>query len=234
MPGGSLRSSWKSAECSESTGITRAPVASASCITSSPPTTRLSLFASATSMPSPSAATVGPSPAEPTSPFSTRSAPDSATSRTTPSAPDKDLAAAPRRGGLGRRRLVGEADPPHAELLRLRQEALPAAGGRQADDLRGRRCGRPRRAPARRSTRSSRGSQAFSWTWKCRQAGASQRRCHGRPDMHPGSSRRPGADSEDGMSGSFVRLPGTRRFIARLQADGAGRRRSRTRRRSAR
>ena len=41
-----------SAECSESTGITRAPVASASCITSSPPTTRLSLLASARSMPS--------------------------------------------------------------------------------------------------------------------------------------------------------------------------------------
>src|SRR6185503_10008624 len=32
---------------------------------------------------------------------------------------------------------------------------------------------------------------------------------------------RPGADSEVGMSGSLVRLPGTRRFIARLQADGA-------------
>ena len=51
------------------------------------PTTRLSLFASARSMPSPSAATVGPSPAEPTRPFRTRSAPDSAISRTMPSGP---------------------------------------------------------------------------------------------------------------------------------------------------
>ena len=38
-------------------------------------------------MPSPSVATVGPSPAEPTSAFSTRSAPDSTTSRTSPSGP---------------------------------------------------------------------------------------------------------------------------------------------------
>ena len=38
-------------------------------------------------MPSPSVATVGPRPAEPTSAFSTRSAPDSTTSRTSPSGP---------------------------------------------------------------------------------------------------------------------------------------------------
>ena len=48
-------------------------MASASAITSSPPTTRLSLLASARSMPSPRAATVGPSPAEPTRAFRTRS-----------------------------------------------------------------------------------------------------------------------------------------------------------------
>src|SRR4051794_27003283 len=64
-----------------------APVASASAMTSSPPTTRLSLLASARSMPSPSDATVGPSPAEPTSAFSTRSAPLSVTSFTSPSGP---------------------------------------------------------------------------------------------------------------------------------------------------
>ena len=64
-----------------------APVASASGITRSPPTTSDSLLASATSMPSVSATTVGPSPAEPTIALSTRSAPDSATSRTSPSGP---------------------------------------------------------------------------------------------------------------------------------------------------
>ena len=44
-------------------------------MTSSPPTTSDSLLASARSMPSPSVATVGPSPAEPTSALRTRSAP---------------------------------------------------------------------------------------------------------------------------------------------------------------
>src|SRR4051794_18152519 len=83
----SLSMSWCSAECSESTGITRAPVASASCMTSSPPTTSDSLLASARSIPSPSVATVGPRPALPTSPLRTRSASDSTTRRTRPSAP---------------------------------------------------------------------------------------------------------------------------------------------------
>ena len=59
-------SSWCSAECSESTGRICAPVASASCMTSSPPTTSDSLLASARSIPSPSVATVGPRPALPT------------------------------------------------------------------------------------------------------------------------------------------------------------------------
>src|SRR3954447_21781887 len=86
-PGASPAISWCSAECSESTGISCAPVASASGITRSPPTTSDSLLASATSMPSVSATTVGPSPAEPTIALSTRSAPDSATSRTSPSGP---------------------------------------------------------------------------------------------------------------------------------------------------
>ncbi len=86
-PGGSPAISWCSAECSESTGISWAPVASASGITRSPPTTSDSLLASATSMPSVSATTVGPRPAEPTIALSTRSASDSATSRTSPSGP---------------------------------------------------------------------------------------------------------------------------------------------------
>ena len=62
LPGRWPSSSWNSAECSESTGIRCAPVASASAMTSSPPTTRLSLLASARSMPSPRVATVGPKP----------------------------------------------------------------------------------------------------------------------------------------------------------------------------
>ena len=65
--------SWKSAECSESTGTSAAPVRARAAATRSPPTTRLSLLASATGMPRSSAASVGRSPAAPSSPFSTRS-----------------------------------------------------------------------------------------------------------------------------------------------------------------
>ena len=86
-PGGSPVSRWWIAVCSESIGISRAPVASASAVTSSPPTTSDSLLASATSMPSVSATIVGPRPAEPTIALSTRSAPDSATSEIRPSGP---------------------------------------------------------------------------------------------------------------------------------------------------
>ena len=88
VPGrGSAFTSWNSAECSESTGITCAPVASARAITSSPPTTSDSLLASARSIPSPSVATVGPRPAEPTRAFSTRSTSVSTISDTSPSGP---------------------------------------------------------------------------------------------------------------------------------------------------
>ena len=87
VPGRSLEISCCSAECSESTGSSWAPVASASAVTSSPPTTRLSLLASARSMPSPSVATVGPRPAEPTSAFRTRSHSVSVISSTSPSGP---------------------------------------------------------------------------------------------------------------------------------------------------
>ena len=81
--------SWKSAECSESTGMIFAWVASASAVISSPPTTRLSLFARARSMPSESATIVGPRPAEPVIAFRTRSAPEVATSSRTPSGPER-------------------------------------------------------------------------------------------------------------------------------------------------
>ena len=67
--------------------MTRALVASASAITSSPPTTRLSLLASARSMPSPSVATVGPRPADPVRALRTRSAPEETISSTRPSLP---------------------------------------------------------------------------------------------------------------------------------------------------
>src|SRR5439155_1134344 len=89
VPGRSAASSWCSAECSESTGMSAAPVASASAVTSSPPPTSDSLLASARSIPSPSVATVGPRPAEPTSALSTRSAPEPTTSSTSPCAPTR-------------------------------------------------------------------------------------------------------------------------------------------------
>ena len=66
-----------------------APVASASWPTSSPPTTSDSLLASARSIPSPSVATVASRPAEPTIALSTMSQPDSVTSATRPSGPDR-------------------------------------------------------------------------------------------------------------------------------------------------
>src|SRR5919112_3397222 len=97
VPGCSPASSWNSAECSESTGISWAPVASASAVTSSPPTTRLSLLASARSMPSPSVATVGPSPAEPTSALRPRSQSASVITSTRPSAPPSTVACSPAR-----------------------------------------------------------------------------------------------------------------------------------------
>ena len=88
-PGGWPEISWWRAVCSESTGTMRALVASARAVTSSPPTTSDSLLARARSIPSPSAATVGPRPAEPTRAFRTRSASDSTTSRTSPSGPPR-------------------------------------------------------------------------------------------------------------------------------------------------
>ena len=135
VPARSPAISWCSAECSESTGISCAPVASASAVTSSPPTTSDSLLASATSMPSVSATIVGPRPAEPTMALSTRSASDSATSRTSPSGPASTSPLGPRlgraRGGVG----VGERDPAHAVRARLLDERLVRRAGGQPDEL---------------------------------------------------------------------------------------------------
>ena len=135
-PGGWPAISWCSAVCSESTGTIRAPVASASAVTSSPPTTSDSLLASARSMPSPSAATVGPSPAEPTSAFRTRSAlglddephePLGAAS-TCPSV----HASAGARGRVARRPARSARTPCVRGLL---DELLPGALGGQPDEL---------------------------------------------------------------------------------------------------
>ena len=111
------------------------PVASASCMTSSPPTTSDSLLASARSMPSPSVATVGPSPAEPTSALSTRSGWDSSTRRTSPSAPDEHLAVGPRLGGARARVGVGQRDARHAVRAGLGDQRLPGPLRAQADEL---------------------------------------------------------------------------------------------------
>lgn len=66
------RRHWASAECSESTG-TICPGRVTAAFTSGPPATSDSLFASARVRPARSAARVGASPSEPTTPLSTTS-----------------------------------------------------------------------------------------------------------------------------------------------------------------
>ena len=112
-----------------------APVASASCVTSSPPTTSDSLLASARSMPSPSVATVGPRPAEPTSALRTRSALGLEHEPHEPLGADEHLAVGPRLGGAGARVGVGERDPATPCARGLRDERLPRALGAQPDEL---------------------------------------------------------------------------------------------------
>ena len=85
--GSSPASSWCSAECSESTGSNWAPPRASASRTSGPPATRLSLLASATSMPASSAARVASRPAAPTTALSTTSAPLSAARCATPAGP---------------------------------------------------------------------------------------------------------------------------------------------------
>ena len=132
-----------------------APVASASAITSSPPTTRLSLLASARSIPSPNAATVGPRPADPTRALSTRSQSPSVISSTSPSGRPE-----PRP-----RTMLGG---PRSGIRSARATRIDAVTGGLVDEqFEALRCGethhlelgaalRSRRAPACRSSRSSR------------------------------------------------------------------------------
>ena len=103
-PGSSPASSCCSAECSESTGSRRAPPRASAARTSGPPATRLSLLASATSMPASSATSVASRPAAPTTALSTTSAPLSAASCATPAGPDSTCpgsANAPSRAAPG-------------------------------------------------------------------------------------------------------------------------------------
>ena len=135
VPGASPASSWCSAECSESTGRICAPVASASAVTSSPPTTSDSLLASARSIPSPSVATVGPRPAEPTSALRTRSAPDSSTSRTSPSAPTSTSPSVQASAARAPASASASAMRSTPKLPRLLDQRVGRALGAQADEL---------------------------------------------------------------------------------------------------
>ena len=67
--------------------------------------------------------------------LSTRSAPDSATSRIRPFGAGEHFAAASTLGGARGRVLVGERDPRHAVLDRLLDERDVVAPGGEADDL---------------------------------------------------------------------------------------------------
>ena len=142
------RSSWKSAECSESTGMIRAPVASASAVTSSPPTTRLSLLASARSMPSLSATIVGPSPAVPTIAFRTRSGAGRV---------DQLADALARRRARGRRRAPrAAARRPRDRRARPRRRPSSRACASSRSQLRvGRQPARPRARPSAATTSSA-------------------------------------------------------------------------------
>ena len=85
-------------------------------------------------MPSVRATIVGPSPAEPTIPFRTRSAPEAATSSRIPSVAGQH-AALPGPPGLQRRGLgIGEGDGGHPVIARLLDQALPVGAGGEPDD----------------------------------------------------------------------------------------------------
>lgn len=107
------------AECSLSTGSRRTPLRRAAAMTSSPPATRVSLFAKATSCPASMADRVGSSPTIPTTALSTRSVSSSAASSHSPSIPDKIL--------TGR------------SLARMRRDAAAASSKRAANGGRKRR-----------------------------------------------------------------------------------------------
>ena len=147
------------------------PVASASWVTSSPPTTSDSLLASARSIPSPSAATVGTSPAEPTIALSTRSQSASVISRTSPSGPPSTSpsvhASAARAAASG-----------SASAIRVTPCCAPA---RPASPTRARRSGRRPRARRRRATTTS-----SAWT----PIEPVEPRITSRRGTHPGDSER--------------------------------------------
>ena len=144
-------------------GSSCAPVASHSAITSSPPTTSDSLLASATSMPSVSATIVGPEAGGADDRVEHEVGAGLGDEPDEPLGPGEHLAVRPRlggaRGGVG----VAERDPV-ARRGRGPARSAPRASARRT----GRRARRPparaprRRAPACRSSRSSRGSGAAS------------------------------------------------------------------------
>ena len=127
-------SSWKAAECSESTGRIRPSPFLHAVVASSPPATRLSLFASARSTPRSSAQNVAGSPAKPTTAFRTTSG--SARSRSSVRSPPT---------------WVSGARP--SIVLRARRGGDELELGMGADDLERLRC---------RSTRSLRGARRAS------------------------------------------------------------------------
>ena len=135
----SPRSAIASAACSESTGRSRSGSPLIRSMTSSPPTTSDSLLARASVFPLWSAASVGPSPDEPTSAFSTMSASASDARRSAAIGPDDEVHTPDRaevRPDLLRRRLIGDPDDRRQELADLAGEELlvrPRCG--QADDL---------------------------------------------------------------------------------------------------
>ena len=149
---------WNMAECSESIGTIGARCFRASGITQAPPTTSDSLLASAAFLPAPMAATVGASPAYPTSAFTTTSvSPAAARLR------HGLLAGIHLRVGAGervaQRRIVPFVGYRHGvgvELQGLLGEPLPSGCGPSVRGLRTVRDSPARcRASVRRSSRSN-------------------------------------------------------------------------------
>ncbi len=106
--------SWKAAECSESTGMIRPPPSRQAASARSPPATRLSLLASARSIPRSSAQNVAGSPAKPTTAFRTTSG--SARSRSSVRLPPT---------------CVERCEPFDVLRARRRQRRAPAPDGRR-------------------------------------------------------------------------------------------------------
>ena len=155
------------------------------------------MLASARSMPSPSATTVGPSPAEPTSAFSTRSAPDSTHQLADPLLAREHLAVEARRGPLGRVG-VGERDAPDAVLARLLEQPLPRRWRPRARRPRG----RPRRA-----TTSSACTPIDPVEPRIRTFLHRPRECRDGPKRRLTSVRPPAAEREASPARGGLRIP---------------------------